>query len=65
MTENENFINSNAETGASKVDIRENTKNPMAFDLGLSAMYRDKSEEELADWLVLYYDLILIMESGM
>ena len=34
----------------------------MAFDLGLSEMYRDKSEEELADWLVEYYDLILIME---
>jgi len=34
----------------------------MAFDLGLSAMYNYKSEEELADWLVDYYDLIMITE---
>jgi hypothetical protein len=39
-----------------KVAIRENTHNPMAFDLGLSEMYRDKSEQKLADWLVDYYD---------
>ena len=43
-----------------KVAIRENTRNPMTFDLGLSEMYRDKSEKELADWLVDYYDLVMI-----
>ena len=58
----EDFINSTSATEASKVEIRENTHNPMAFDLGLSPMYRDKTEEELADWLVGYYDLIMITE---
>ena len=51
----EKLIESSIPSGG-KVAIRENTHNPMAFDLGLSEMYRDKSEQELADWLVDYYD---------
>jgi len=57
----EKFIQ-NSISSAGKVAIRENTHNPMAFDLGLSGMYRDKSEKELADWLVDYYDLVMITE---
>jgi hypothetical protein len=57
----EKFIENSILSGA-KVAIRENTHNPMAFDLGLTAMYRDKSEKQLADWLVDYYDLVTIME---
>ncbi|CBY42607.1 unnamed protein product [Oikopleura dioica] len=57
----EKFINATAPSSG-KAAIRENTHNPMAFDLGLSAMYIYKSEEELADWLVDYYDLVMITE---
>jgi len=57
----ESFIN-NSTLSTAKVAIHENTHNPMAFDLGLSGMYRDKSEEEIADWLVDYYDLVMILE---
>jgi galactose-3-O-sulfotransferase 2 len=57
----ENFIENSIPSGE-KVVIRENTHNPMAFDLGLSGLYRDKSEKELADWLVDYYDLVMITE---
>ena len=57
----EKFIYATAPSSG-KAAIRENTHNPMAFDLGLSAMYNYKSEEELADWLVDYYDLVMITE---
>ncbi|CAG5110447.1 Oidioi.mRNA.OKI2018_I69.chr2.g4848.t1.cds [Oikopleura dioica] len=45
-----------------KAVISENTRNPAAFDLGLSYMYRTMSEDELGKWLVDYYDLVMITE---
>ena len=34
----------------------------MAFDLGLSNMYKAMSEDDLGEWLVDYYDLVMITE---
>ncbi|CAG5102761.1 Oidioi.mRNA.OKI2018_I69.chr1.g454.t1.cds [Oikopleura dioica] len=52
----------NQSTKNKKARIAENTQNPMAFDLGLSYMYKTKTEDDLGEWLVDYYDLVMITE---